>query len=84
MLISKTLKDHSVEFCVLSDLCLMDRGLVPATPEEYTLNLARIQQAKAFIAQLEAQNEAGREHYEAELRRKIRDGEEALYDHLAL
>ncbi len=65
----------------------MDRGLVNAnslTPEEYTQNLTRIQQAKTFIAHMEAQNEARREHFEAELRRKIHEGEEARYESLAL
>jgi hypothetical protein len=65
----------------------MDRGILNAnslSPEEYTQNLTRIQQAKAFIARMEAQNEVGREHFEAELRRKIREGEEARYERLAL
>jgi len=65
----------------------MDRGILnanPLSPEEYTQNLTRIQHAKAFIARMEAQNEVGREHFEAELRKKIREGEEARYERLAL
>lgn len=52
------------------------------TPEEYGRNLAQIQAAKAYIAEMERTNEAGREGYESELLRKVREGQEALYEPL--
>jgi len=62
---------------------MSDKPLPPVsivTPEEYGRNLAQIQAAKAYIAEMERTNEAGRESYESELLRKIREGQEALYE----
>ncbi len=54
------------------------------TPEEYGKNLAQIQAVKAYITEMERANEVGRESYESELLRKIREGEEALYEPVLL
>jgi len=47
------------------------------TPDEYGRNRAQIQAVKAYIERFENDNEAGREQYETELLRKVREGEEA-------
>ncbi|KAF9534567.1 hypothetical protein CPB83DRAFT_202692 [Crepidotus variabilis] len=47
------------------------------SPEEYTRNAAQIEQAKLFLAQLEAKNETGRQNFQEELMRKIQEGDQA-------
>src|SRR6266568_3478960 len=62
---------------------MSDKPLQPVsivTPEDYGRNLAQIQAAKVYIAEMERTNEAGRESYESELLRKVREGQEALYE----
>jgi len=50
------------------------------TPEEYVQNQVKLEQARVYLAQLEAQNEHGRRNFEltrADLERQVQQGEDA-------